>query len=366
MPSDDRMCQFIKLLIANVNEKHNFNAKIAYVNMTNASGKFALCLAAENGGTQAMKLLMEYSTPDASQRLLALQCAVTSNRPEILEALINSFHSNKPSKFKRLIHLVIAQNKNRSKPSVDTTKDVDDIDKITPYIITTYNSSDDDYDENGFTPLLLAAKCGNFNCFKLLLDKTLDKSKLLEKKTRDRLYRKLNILHLCAEQQNQSKDNDVVVFVYNSKQKTIKVKDETVPVPISDKTDGYIDICKYIFSNKQLSLSDSFIEFLLYDEDDEGNTPLHLACEQSYGSMCQLLVGKMEELSKNNRYLKVQDLKKRTPLHECAQNGDLELLEILLSPKTNTNKDKQNKELLDTTRDDLGRTPLHLACVKGS
>ena len=358
------MYEFIQLLLSGIHENSKGNSRRDYIYKTDASGKFALCLAAEYGGIKAMRLLMEFAPPDSSQQLSVLKYAMNSNKIDVLEILLGS-SSRETSKFKNYVHLVIAKNKKRSSASHRTTKNNDDIDEIMPHIITTYNFSYANYDGDGFTPLLLAAKCGNAKGFKLLWEKAPeDKTKLLKEKTTDVRYRKLNILHLCAEQQKQNQDNQTIEFVYNTKQKTIQMKDENLQSSISDKADGHITICKYLF-DRTVNLSNDILEDLLYDEDDEGNTPLHLACEQGYRNMCELLIGKMIDLSKNDRYLMVQDLKKRTPLHECAQTGDLKLAEILLSSRPNEPKGKSSRELLDAMRDSFGRTPLHLACVKG-
>ncbi|CAF3821991.1 unnamed protein product, partial [Adineta steineri] len=106
----------------------------------------------------------------------------------------------------------------------------------------------------------------------------------------------------------------------------------------------------------------SLTEQLLYASDDEGNTPLHLACEQGNLPVCKELVTGMKKDESDLGYLEVVDFKDRTPLHECALLGNMALLQILLPSGLNKSTAKQ---ILDRVRDSDGKTPLHLACAEG-
>lgn len=118
---------------------------------------------------------------------------------------------------------------------------------------------------------------------------------------------------------------------------------------------GHITICELVLeSNNYQHIANR----LLYQQDNSGKTPLHLACQKGNIHFCELFLKHMEK----DTYLFIEDLKRSTPLHTCAKFGDRVLIEILL-PKT-IDKNIAIKALNDT-QDIYGKTPLHLACAEG-
>ena len=80
-----------------------------------------------------------------------------------------------------------------------------------------------------------------------------------------------------------------------------------------------------------------------------GNTPLHLACEKGYEDT-------VEELLKHNANPNIKGSDSNTPLHLASQSGNEHLVEIILA---------MNKTNIDAVNNG-GKTPLHLACEKGN
>jgi ankyrin repeat protein len=57
--------------------------------------------------------------------------------------------------------------------------------------------------------------------------------------------------------------------------------------------------------------------------DDNGNTPLHIACERGFLDV-------VEVFTKNNAQLNAIEGQKQTPLHRAAENGHADVVELLL------------------------------------
>ena len=80
---------------------------------------------------------------------------------------------------------------------------------------------------------------------------------------------------------------------------------------------------------------------------EQGNTPLHLACLHNFSLVVRALINQKVPLAKKNR-------EGETPLHLAAKNGHSDIVELLVT----------NKVPIDEINN-LGETPLFLACDKG-
>lgn len=100
--------------------------------------------------------------------------------------------------------------------------------------------------------------------------------------------------------------------------------------------EGHNSIIKLLIQN-QLDIS---------KPDENGSSPLHLACENDLVSICKLLIS-------NKADINMQDSEQRSPLHLACQRQNSDIVEVLL-------ENKANIKLYDNT----GKTPLHLICER--
>uniref|UniRef100_A0A1X7TQC5 Uncharacterized protein n=1 Tax=Amphimedon queenslandica TaxID=400682 RepID=A0A1X7TQC5_AMPQE len=96
---------------------------------------------------------------------------------------------------------------------------------------------------------------------------------------------------------------------------------------------------------------------LINEQDKDGNTPLHVACQDGEHNMVSLLL--KASLSNNN--LLITNKKGQTPLHLAAASGHKDTTEALLFSVTGSST---HHDLLTAT-DNEGSTVLHVACSNG-
>ncbi|VDI67760.1 Hypothetical predicted protein [Mytilus galloprovincialis] len=104
----------------------------------------------------------------------------------------------------------------------------------------------------------------------------------------------------------------------------------------SSENEGHKSVISLLIQNK-LDIS---------KPDNDGLSPLHLACQNCLLSVCEFLIS-------NNANVNMQDYQSKSPLHFACQSGSFSLCEFLISFKANVNmQDYQNK------------SPLHFACER--
>jgi ankyrin repeat protein len=142
-----------------------------YVNRTNASGKTALCIAAEQGRVESVKRLLVHWSPDDERQKLEIESAVKLNNREILTAILDKIGLEKQP---QILHLACKYNKNRDVAACKDSMDITNItgcDNITGSIAERLQSAIYQTDEKGYTPLLVAAHFGHYKCVKYLSEK---------------------------------------------------------------------------------------------------------------------------------------------------------------------------------------------------
>uniref|UniRef100_A0A1X7TQA2 Uncharacterized protein n=2 Tax=Amphimedon queenslandica TaxID=400682 RepID=A0A1X7TQA2_AMPQE len=111
-----------------------------------------------------------------------------------------------------------------------------------------------------------------------------------------------------------------------------------------------LDSPHFIFNNSHNAV-------LIFVQDEDGNTPLHLACQHGRQNMVSLLL----KASLSNGNLLITNKKGRTPLHLAVASGHKDIAEALLFSVTGSST---HHDLLTAT-DNEGSTVLHTACSNG-
>nr|XP_053645953.1 serine/threonine-protein phosphatase 6 regulatory ankyrin repeat subunit A-like [Cherax quadricarinatus] len=147
-----------------------------------------------------------------------------------------------------------------------------------------------------------------------------------------------NILHYAAER--NAKDCLKFLFSLPNFKTDLDGEDEDGNTPLHIAiTRGSVECAHILLKNGASPVK----------QDLGGMTPLHLAADKGYTSICEiLLINDDVQVSQGNS-------KKETPLHLAARCGSLELCQNLL----------QNGALLSAT-DKNGQTALHFAAIKGN
>ena len=305
--------------------------------MQDADGKTALCRAVEKNHIEAIKLLLPYADNDLWETTLV--SAVKSGQCTSLKMILDTCNSDASIKIP-ILHLACKLNCCRriAEPLSITTDSLvcTEEDRITTFLVENLHLNVlSDYNEEGYTPILLAAHFGFPDYVKYLLSTSKNVEYQLHECTIDD---QLTIFHLCAQQDRQQSS-------------------KYLPVPNTEtlnSTDtGHAAICQFILDNYRHTS-----ERLLYEQDSQGSTPLHLACQQCNLRICEIFIKYMDK----DKYLFVEDSKQRTPLHICAQFGNRALLQLLLPDEIDKNIARKT---LDEMCDLDGRTPLRLACIEG-
>ncbi len=202
----------------------------------------------------------------------------------------------------------------------------------------------------------------------LILPSKIDSDQFLTAVTAN--HHRKNIFHVCVE--GKQEKNKQTISSITGKPTTDEKPQECPSVATTDprsmngqlrfsaadyastnqesSPSGHAQICSYLIEHYKNAKK------LLTEEDNNGNTPLHLACK----------LGRKDILKEFIKLIDPNDasginFKQRTPLHECAKHGHLELVRMMLDQY-----DQKNQEKLLRMPDVTLKTALHLACKEGS
>lgn len=183
--------------------------------------------------------------------------------------------------------------------------------------------------KKGKTPVLEAASKKKSSCLKLFAESCV-KLDVVDKKNR-------NVLHYAAEK--NSEDSLKFLLSLNTLEHHLDKKDDDNCTPLHIAIKREAVECAHILLESGASPVEQCIG---------GMTPLHLAADKGYTSICEVLLGKSEVLvSQENEQM-------ATPLHLAALHGSVDVCQILL-----------RKGARISAIDKLGRTALHIASDKG-
>ncbi|XP_071487223.1 transient receptor potential cation channel subfamily A member 1 homolog [Diadema antillarum] len=191
-------------------------------------------------------------------------------------------------------------------------------------------------DYEGLTPLQTAANSKSFKTLIALLDyqRKLDASI----KDRDNQNSAAQILRWAAKENKA----DTVEVLLREGNKLHGVSDKKVTKFIHDASkNGHIETVLVLIRWKK---------DVVHDEDDDGNTALHHAAEAGHDATAHELIKAFAHVNQPN----YSSANERVPLHFAAANGWIRTVNLLL---------KKNAEI--NVVDFLQMTPLHLACQNG-
>ncbi|XP_071085033.1 serine/threonine-protein phosphatase 6 regulatory ankyrin repeat subunit A-like [Haliotis cracherodii] len=183
-------------------------------------------------------------------------------------------------------------------------------------------------DENGLTPVIVAAKVGENKVFNLLVNKQCDLSVLDNDNN--------NILHAASSGGSVWIVNCIISR--NIADKESRGKNRVTPI-MSAAENGHKNVFDFLV-NKGCSLT---------TVDDSGRNILHCAC---VGGNVQIVEN---IISQGSVGLTSTDKERQTPIMVAAKNGHKNVFDLLV-----------NKGSSLTTVDDSGRNILHCACVGGN
>lgn len=103
-------------------------------------------------------------------------------------------------------------------------------------------------------------------------------------------------------------------------------------------------------NSEQSTQESEEIEVDLYEQDDEGDTILHVAIISLFTEIAKTLI----ELATDVKCLIIQNCLHQSPLHLAVLTGQVDVVRALIAKGVDV-----------TLRDKQGNTPLHIACRKG-
>ena len=168
---------------------------------------------------------------------------------------------------------------------------------------------------DGYTPIMVAVKYGQVRCVEVLLknghcDETTFKMTTIDSER--------SLLHICAEYPNER-------------------------------------ITSLLFEEKKL------IGLGLTLADVMGDTPLHICARKNNKYMCQRLLGTPEQSSGKPAMLQCRNNNGFNALHEAIENGNDEIVKLMIEKMAMSFSQKQLLEECDNK----ARTSLHIAALKG-
>ncbi|CAF1619360.1 unnamed protein product, partial [Didymodactylos carnosus] len=207
-----------------------------YVNIKNSDGRTALTIVTKRDFLKCVIRLIELT--DVSN--LSIESAIESKNPEILDKYLEKYKDSQQELGDSGIHQSDNVNQKSCLYLLHLACRYNN-EVLLTYICERKEKPDQlsVKDNNGYTPILVAAKYGNDKCIKYLVEQHKLNLNIEKEKTENK---KQNILHLCAENYKI-------------------LQNELLP-------NAHIKICELIIKEyKSLSL----------DFDYNGNSPLHIA-----------------------------------------------------------------------------------------
>jgi len=155
-----------------------------------------------------------------------------------------------------------------------------------------------------------------------------------------------NIFHVCVEgKQEKNRENTGKPTTDGNQPQSVSV----VTAKEESTLSGHAKICSFLIKQYPNATQ------LLTGKDNNGNTPLHLASRSGRKDLFKIFI---QSVNLDDQSL--INSKQRTPLHECAKHGHLELVEMMLKE---CKPESRNKLL--RTQDINVKTAVHLACKEG-
>lgn len=211
-----------------------------------------------------------------------------------------------------------------------------------------------------YSPLTAACKQNHVDIIQLLLQKFNDKFSYTEKfysLCTASLYGCIDIVKLLMENSDFRLQGTIYEPLYSA------------------CAEGHIEIVQYLFLTQRIDIFEcspigrsllhatcetfleneghkSIINLLIQNQleiskgDENGLSPLHLACDNGLISICKLLI-------ENQADINMQDGENMTPLHVACQRKNSDVVEVLLENKADL-----------TLCDNYGKTPLHVICER--
>jgi len=99
-------------------------------------------------------------------------------------------------------------------------------------------------------------------------------------------------------------------------------------------------------------------EYRIYEYENDGDTPINLACKLGFLNIVKLLMNKEVNIE-------YRDLKNRHPIHSASINGHVEIVDYLISKNLEFKDTKISDEWFDDSEDSIYFSPLHFACFNG-
>ncbi|XP_062587639.1 serine/threonine-protein phosphatase 6 regulatory ankyrin repeat subunit B-like [Saccostrea cucullata] len=198
---------------------------------------------------------------------------------------------------------------------------------ICTYLLNNYPHLLDVRDKNGMYALNDAARVGNIDFIKFMLEKVFEiKSKRNDGKT---------VLHLLSKKGQL----DMCKFLVNTLPHLLDVKDNNGETALhAAACGGNIDLLKFLMEKG----------FNIESKRNDGKTVLHRCCVNRKIDMCKYLVNTYPHL------LDVKDNNAENALHAAAYEGNIDFFKFLLEKGLS----------IDSKRND-GKTVLHLCCMNG-
>ncbi|BFZ09603.1 hypothetical protein BsWGS_12641 [Bradybaena similaris] len=364
-------------------------------------GNYAIHLAAKNASTSAIEALLEGATALGIDKLdllalrdreknMPIHCAVISGNIPTVKYFLKSgaLITSQQAAGSTPLHLAAAQGlidmaviMHERQPDLfnRTINKVDHLKRTPLHWATIFNHVEmlsfllgkpgikaNVLDNDGNTPLLIAASKGNTQTLSALLKAEADPY------CKDRQRR--NFLHLLVLSMEIVQGLTEILKDISHYQKLVKSKDiyGFTPLHYAAKCGNlvvFMDLVKLgspvtLKSNKKQTILHLAAQFGRYrtcvsvlskpsgasiqnETDEQGLTPLHLAAMCGQMKIVNLLLNKGVSVSKDN--------KNNTPLHLAALKGRVDCMKIILATHRN---------LLNLTNSD-GNTPLHLAATWG-
>lgn len=189
--------------------------------MEDADGKTALCRAAEKNHIKAMKLLLSHV--DIDQLETSLVSAVKSGNCTILNIILDACNRHSSINVP-ILHLACKLNNDRRIAENLETEVIPstDEDHITSFLVKNLHLNTlSNYNNEGYTPVLLATHFGFVNCVKYLLSTSKNIEHQLEECIKES---QRNILHVCVEQKRQNSIKSTFVqFLYDPDEEKVEI-----------------------------------------------------------------------------------------------------------------------------------------------